>query len=213
MFVFMPKNLWWILCLFLINKGIAQKIEDLSKIQLMNGKLMKVVLTDSSGANIFFTIQKSNGKWVDNSLYKDQIFSVTSSDGKESILYRKNEIIGDDYSVEEMRYFIYGENDSNNGYNAKPTFLGGFALGVGGAYGMQGGIIYPFLIPLGYTLSMQIPYIKIKPETITDHQYTYHEHYKIGYEKAARTKKTINALFGSLIGVAIGTTVYELTHN
>lgn len=213
MFAKKIKFLALITCLCVLCNGISQISLDLSKLQLMNGKLMSVALTDSSGANFFFRVQKNNGKWVDKNLYKDQVFSVISPVGNESILYRRNEIIGDNYSIEEMRYFIYGESDAIKGYNAKPTFLGGLAIGAGGAYGIQGGIIYPFLIPLCYTLSMQVPFIKVKAETIADHKYTFHETYKLGYEKTARTKKAMNALFGSLIGAAIGTTVYELTHN
>ena len=207
----------WIYLLFLLGLGSLNSVhsqtkEPLSHLQLMNGKLMQILLTDSSGANIFFSVQKKNGKWVNKSFYKDQVFSIKDEKGNETVLYHKNLIIGDHYSVQEMRYFIYGESDAIKGYNAKPTFFGGMAISATGAYGLQGGIIYPFLIPLGFTLSMQVPFIKIKQETITDHQNTYHETYKVGYEKTARTKKIINALVGSLIGAAIGTSLYEITH-
>ncbi|NND77569.1 MAG: hypothetical protein HKN39_05250 [Flavobacteriales bacterium] len=190
----------------------GQGKKPLSHLQLMNGKLLEVSLGDTSGANVFYSIQKKNGKWLDKSLYKDRIFSIINENGEESVLYSTNLLIGDDYSVQEMRYFIYGESDATNGYNAKPTFYGGLAIGAAGGYGFQGGIIYPFMIPLGYTLTMQIPFIKIRQETITDHQNTYHETYKIGYEKTARTRKTINALLGSLLGAAIGSSLYEITH-
>ena len=203
------------LIICLIFSCLIAKSQDstkVSQLQLMNGKLMQVMLKDTSGANVYYTIQKKNGKWVSKSVYKDQVFSIVSSDGVESILYRKNDIIGDEFSQLEMRHFIYGERDALKGYNAKATFFGGMALGGVSAYVLKGGLIFPFLVPLGYTLTMQIPYIKIKPKTISDVRYTLVDTYILGYEKSARTRKTINALLGSLIGTAIGATIYELSN-
>jgi len=202
----------FLLLLTAVNSGFAQDSSRVSQLQLMNGKLMNVQLTDSSGTNIFFNVQKRSGKWVPRNLYKDQIFSIISPKKVESVLYRKIDIIGNDFTVNEMRYYIYGERDAMNGYNAKPTFYGGLALGAGGAYFLNGGIIFPFLIPLGYTLGMQIPFIKVKEKTISDMKYTTVDTYILGYEKNARTKKAINSILGSLLGAAIGATVYELTN-
>lgn len=200
-----------IACMAIIS-CFSQDSAKVGQIQLMNGKLMNIQLTDSSGANIFYNVQKKSGKWVSRSIYKDQVFSLISPEKVESVLYRKNEIIGDEFTVKEMRHYIYGERDAINGYNANPTFFGGVAVGAGGAYALKGGIIYPFLIPLGYTLSMQIPYIKVKEKSISNMDHTLVDTYILGYEKNARTKKAINAMLGGLLGAAIGTTLYELSH-
>ena len=197
--------------LFFCNHSYGQNQSPLSQLHLMNGKVMTVQLTDTSGANIFFDVKLPNGKIKSKSLYTDQVFSIVSSDGIEKVLYRYEEIIGNDFTVDEMRYYIYGESDALNGYNGKPTFWAGMALGAGGSYALGGGFI-PFTIPLAYTGGMQIPFIKIRAKTITDQEYTYHPTYALGYEKSARTRKTMNALIGSLIGVAIGGTLYELTN-
>lgn len=175
----------------------------------MNGKIMEVQLTDTSGANLFFNVTLNNGKVKSKSLYKDQVFSIISPEGQEEVLYKYEEIIGNDFTVDEMRYYIYGERDALNGYNGKPTFWVGLCAGLGGSYALSGGFV-PFAFPLLYTGGMQIPFIKIKSETISDQEYTYHPTYALGYEKAARTRKTMNALFGSLAGVALGGTLYEL---
>lgn len=172
---------------------------------------MNVQLTDTAGANIFFDVENRNGKIKSRSLYKDQVFAIISPEGQEDILYKFEEIIGNDFTISEMRYFIYGERDALKGYNPKPTFWLGFAVGAGGSYGLRGGFI-PFAIPLAYTGGMQIPYIKIRAETISDQEYTYHPTYALGYEKVSRTKKTINALLGSLLGVVVGGAIYELAN-
>ncbi len=198
--------------LIAITSSFAQDSSRVSQLQLMNGKLMNVQLIDSSGANIFFNVQKRSGKWVSRNLYKDQVFSIISPEKIESVLYQKIDIIGNDFTINEMRHYIYGERDAMNGYNAKPTFYGGLIIGAGGAYLLNGGVLFPFLIPLGYTLGMQIPFIKVKEKSISDMKYTTVDTYILGYEKNARTKKAINSILGSLLGAAIGVTVYELTN-
>ncbi|MEM7162928.1 MAG: hypothetical protein AAF487_10885 [Bacteroidota bacterium] len=183
-----------------------------TKIQLMNGKLLDVSLGDTSGANIFYSALKKNQTWIKKSIYKDQVFSLFDLEGNETVLYRQNEIIGDEYTIQQMRTFILGERDALNGYSAKGTFYGGLALGLGGGYASKGGVLLPASIPLIYSLSMQLPYIRIKEKSVSNMQIAGQEHYLIGYEKTARTRKTMNAILGSLLGAAIGTTVYELTH-
>ena len=85
--------------LFFSIAFIAQEQRPLSELQLMNGKILKVVLTDSSGANLFFNVTLANGKARSKSLYKDQVFSIISPDGKEEVLYKYEEIIGNDFAA------------------------------------------------------------------------------------------------------------------
>lgn len=179
---------------------------------LMSGQKLSGTISDDTGANIFLDGLKKNGKSKEYKLYKTDVFSVTKSGQLETVLYSKDSLIGNDYSVDQMRYFLYGENDARTGFKTLPTMIGGFALGLAGSSFVTGrSPIGLALFPTVYSLGMQIPIISIRAETISNADYKRFETYKEGYNKVARSKKFIHSFISTFAGVAAGIVIVEAT--
>ncbi len=181
------------------------------RIITLSGKYLEVSITDDSGANIFFDVTKTKGKTRSLSIYKGDVFSTKRQGETETLLYAQDVDFGYELSVEDMRHYIFGQHDAREGYDATPSLLAGFAVGVGSALYLESGFL-PLTVPIIYSLGMQIPYIKIKEKTISDLAYKGNPNYKYGYEKTARSKKMIRSMLGSAVGVLVGITIYEVSN-
>lgn len=177
---------------------------------LMNGKELAVKIMDDSGARIFFEAEKKNGRLKDFDIHKSEIFSVRKGGEEESILYVKDPDIGLELSVEDMRFYMSGQNDARYGFKTWPIAATGFAAGVGAVFYMEGGYS-PFLATLIFPLGAQIPYIKIPKSSISNPKHALSEYYVEGYNKTARSKKFIHTFLATFAGVAAGSVVYELS--
>jgi hypothetical protein len=196
--------------LLLISLIYSVNVLAQDKIMTLSGKYLDVNITDDSGANVFFDVQKKNGKTRKISLHKGELFSVQKDGKEESVLYAQDLDFGYDLSEEDIRHLIYGQHDAREGYNANPSMIGGFAVGFGSSLYLGSGLV-PLTIPFAYSLAMQIPYIKIKQKTISDQAYTLNDYYKEGYNKTARSKKMIRSFLGCATGVVLGMGISELT--
>jgi hypothetical protein len=177
---------------------------------LMNGRTLDCRIVADSGTVFVFELAKKNGKVKVNEVHKSEVFSVKKQGQEEEVLYTPNALIGDIYAVEEMRFYMAGENDARNNYTAWPTFIVGFALCGTASYLGEEGLILSIVPPLVYTAAQLIPKIKIREETISDMSYQYNDFYADGYEPPARTRKIIRALQGSYAGAAAGLAAFIL---
>jgi hypothetical protein len=146
---------------------------------------------------------------TESSIDKEEVFSLTDSNGKEKLFYFYEENIGNYYQVDEMRMFINGEKDARKYYKAKTAFWGGVGFGAVGSY-VSGLGVATIATPVVWTLGTLIPTLKIKGKWISDVKYKQHESYKAGFEKTARTKNILRGLLGSTIGMVSGALIYGL---
>ena len=58
----------------------------------------------------------------------DEVFSINHADGREQVLYYADSLYPDEYSLEEMRYYIKGEQDAIYNGDSHP---GGICLRYG----------------------------------------------------------------------------------
>ncbi|NNC81985.1 MAG: hypothetical protein HKN79_00270 [Flavobacteriales bacterium] len=177
---------------------------------LLNGKSLIVNITDDSGANVFFDVTKKNGKSRSMDLHKTELFSITKEGEGESILYVQDPDFGYDLSVEDMRFYMAGQNDARMGYSALPSSAGGFVFGMASVFYFEGGYV-PFMTPFAYAPMMQIPYIKIRERSVTDPAYELSDYYIEGYNKTARSKKLLQNFAGTIAGVIVGSVIWEAT--
>lgn len=177
---------------------------------LNNGKKLPVAITDDSGARVFFEATNKRGGMKEYEVHKSEIFSIKKMGEEETILYVQDPVLGYDLSTADMRFYMAGQNDAREGFRTLPTAIGGFVLGAGSVFYMEGGYV-PFMTPILYSITMQIPYIKIKESTITEPKYMVSDYYVEGYNKTARSKKFIHSFLATFAGVAVGSLVYELT--
>jgi hypothetical protein len=180
------------------------------KILLMNGQELECNITDDSGISVYYEVAKRNGKVKKKEAHKSDIFSLTKKDSSEHVFYARDTFLGDEYTIQEMRIFLAGEQDARAGYNARPTAIVGFFLGAAAPILTQGSLIGSFLAPLAYPVIMIFPTIKIRAENISNMNHQYNDIYAIGYEGVARSKKIISALGGSALGTVVGIIIYYI---
>lgn len=197
-----------LLVLICLGNSLASFSQD--TLLLMNGRTLNCNIVADSGTVYVLELTKKNGKVKVHEIHKNDVFSVTKRGEKEIVLYAPNPMIGDIYQIEEMRFYMAGENDARNNFTAWPTFIVGFALCGTISYLGEEGLILSIVPPLVYTAAQLIPKIKIREETISDMSYQYNDFYADGYEPPARTRKIIRALQGAYAGAAAGLAAYLL---
>jgi hypothetical protein len=180
---------------------------------LMNGRQMECAILADTGTVLLMQLTKPNGKVIVREIHKNDVFSVTKNGNNEQVLYLQDEMLGNIYSADEMRYYLAGENDARQNFDAWPTFAVGFALCAGASLWGGDGYITAVGPPILFTLVQLAPKIKIREKTMSHPEYKYNDIYADGYEPPARTRKLSRALQGSFLGSAAGVACWLLFLN
>ncbi len=173
-------------------------------LMLMNGRELGCNIIDDSGTVFIFELTKKSGKVKVRDIHKSDVFSVKRAGGTEEILYAMDEFLGEIYTVDEMRFYLAGEHDARENFDAWPTFIVGFVVCGASGYLGQDGFFTAIVPPLAYTLLQLAPKIKIRESTMSSPNYKHNDIYADGYEPPARSRKIFRALQGSLCGSATG---------
>jgi hypothetical protein len=179
-----------------VQNGFAQADKD--TVLLLNGSIVVANVIDTT--NGVTSIKNPKDSLKNIIIENDRIFSIINKKG-ESIMYVYDTVLGNEFTIEEMRYFICGEQDAEKGYKARGAFFGNMALGA--ACGVTGLFFCP-LPPFAFTALSGLPKVKIKHETVRDLEYLKHDTYLMGYERVGRKKRKIRSLVGGGIGLGIG---------
>jgi hypothetical protein len=176
-----------------------------------NGKVIATHIIDTSGAKI--TIEKPNSsKHKKIEIDKEDVFSIRyGSNGKEIIEYIYDTLTGHDFTIDEARLFIAGEQDARRGYRATWTSVAGFAFGA--AIGFEGGpgdFFFVFIPSLAYTGVLSYPRIHIRHKSVTNLSNVKHDPYLFGYDNVARGRRTIRSLIWGCAGVLVGVTLHAI---
>lgn len=193
--------------LLLAKSGFSQTGKD-TLIMLNGGVMIGTVIDTLNGVT---TLKNAKDSTKNIIIENDRIFSITNANG-ESILYVYDTVIGNEFTVDEMRYFILGEQDGEKGFKAKGAFWGNMVLGA--ASGVTLGFFSPLPV-FAFTAASGIPRINIKHKTVTNAECLKHDTYLMGYERVARKKRKISSLVGGVIGLAVGvgtSAVLEANH-
>lgn len=177
---------------------------------LMNGREMNCRILADTGTVFEFELVKPNGKVKLRELHKNDVFSVKKAGQQEVILYAQDELMGDIYSIDEMRFYLAGEHDARENFSAWPTFAVGFALCAGISLWGGDGYITAVGPPILYTMIQLVPKIKIREKTMSRPEYKYNDIYADGYEPPARSRKLFRAMGGSFAGSATGVALWFL---
>jgi hypothetical protein len=177
---------------------------------LMNGREMNCRILADTGTVFEFELVKPNGKVKLRELHKNDVFSVKKAGQQEVILYAQDELLGDIYSIDEMRFYLAGEHDARENFSAWPTFAVGFALCAGISLWGGDGYITAVGPPILYTMIQLVPKIKIREKTMSRPEYKYNDIYADGYEPPARSRKLFRAMGGSFAGSATGVALWFL---
>lgn len=195
-----------LLCLITsLNQLVAQ-----DTLLLMNGHLVSCKIVADTGTVFQFEMMKRNGKIKSREVHKSEVFSVKKSGQAEQVLYAQDAMLGDDLTIEEMKFYIAGETDARNNYNALPVFIVGLAACGAIAYIGGDGYITAFAPPVIYILVQLIGRVKVQEGSMSNPNYEQNDMYAYGYGPVARSRKFIRATEGGFAGSALGVTLYFL---
>jgi hypothetical protein len=178
---------------------------------LLNGKQFRGNSIDTTGLKVLFEINKSAEKSKLKSFYRDELFSLTSN-GNENVFFVSDPFYPEDYSVPDMRMVVYGKSDARYHYKTKWVIPTGLLVGAASAFLMEGSV-FILLVPIAYTGIVQIPIVKIQKKSIASPAFIGNEYYKEGYNRSARSKRTMHALISSFAGIITGMLIYEIDAN
>jgi hypothetical protein len=189
------------LCLvsfLIILSGISFAQENKDTVILLNGDVVICSVIDTT--NGLTSIKNPRNPKKNIIVENDRIFSIKNANG-ESVMYTYDTVIGNEFTIDEMRYFIYGEQDADNKFKANGCLALG--IGVGALSGLTGSFFSP-IPPFVFTALSGIPKVKIKPSTVSDPEFLKHDSYLMGYERVARKKRKLKSLIGDGIGLVAG---------
>jgi hypothetical protein len=184
--------------LFCLAARTAFCTETNDTIVLLNGTVLVANVTDTTNGVTTIMNPKDSSKFF--VIENDRIFSIKNKNG-ESVLYVYDTLIGNEFTVDEMRYFIHGEQDAEKGFKAKGAFWGNALIGA--ASGVTLGFLSP-LPPFAFVALTGVPKVKIDHNSVSNIDYIKHDTYLMGYERVARKKRKFASLIGGVAGLAVG---------
>lgn len=184
----------------------ALRLQAQDSILFIIGRMDYGAIVDTSGAEVKYNYKDKKGRLQLAEIEKERIFSIIYNGVQEVVLYQQDTTTSDDFSEQEMRYFIMGEQDADKGYKSPIATTGAVAAGVGG--GLLASLIFTPLIPAAYAVIAGSRWIKVKRKTVTRQDALKEPAYLLGYERVARGRRVQNVLKGAGAGLVIGLSAY-----
>jgi hypothetical protein len=140
-----------------------------------------------------------------------RVFSIVDSTNKEKVIYTQDTLHGRNYTVDEMRQFILGEQMAYKHHSSAKNIFLSIPFGFGNGFLFTGApIVAPFgAFIIGFVGS--IPSGKVKMETsdntivkVGKKDLLYNSAYADGYKRVKKSKNLKNSMIGSLIGTIAG---------
>ena len=192
----MYKTFSVILILLMATAGFSQTGND--TILLLNGYSVITNIIDTTNGSVSFKNPKKSKKNI--VIENDRIFSIRNDKG-ENIIYVYDTTLGNEFTIEEMRYFIRGEQDAQIGFKARGAFWGNLVVGAGAGVT---GLFFSPVAPFAFSALVGIPKIKIKKETVSNLDFLNQPSYLMGYTRVARKKRQLRSLLSGGIGLGVG---------
>ncbi len=206
------RSLTHVLLCFLLASGLAQRAPAQDKILLMNGELIQAKVLGQSTLEVRYLETRKNGSVKERAEPTESVFSVTDSLGHERVWYFYDTVFGNDLSIDQMRWFLKGEQDARAGYKPIWPMVTSFAVGAGLTIGLNLETNALFIPPLMAGV-MSMPRVHVTPGSITDPLMDGDEYYATGYARVGRSKRVIRSLIAAFAGVATGLAVRQLIIN
>tara|TARA_B100000508_G_scaffold141083_1_gene146150 strand:- start:4321 stop:4872 length:552 start_codon:yes stop_codon:yes gene_type:complete len=161
-----------------------------------------------------FETKKKNGKIKYVNIWLDQVFSVTT-DGKEKIYYKVDSTDEDMYSVEEMRLYIYGQQDARANHKTPLPVIVGFSVSavLGVFLGSKNSALLVVSPVVGTLAGSSTQNNRPKTKYARNEKVLQSPAYIEGYRKGARGKKIFNSIIASVAGGIAGGVVGLISAN
>ncbi len=187
--------------------GFAQ-----DRILLMNGQALEGKVIGQSTLEIRYLEEHKRKGLRERAEPTENVFSVTDSLGRERIWYFHDTIFGNDLTVNQMRWFIKGEQDARTGYKPIWPMVGGFVAGAGLTMGLDLEVLALTLPPI-YAGTMALPRVHVTRGSITDPLMEGDPYYATGYARVGRSKRVVRTLISTAVGVVVGLGVRQFIIN
>ncbi|MCF6241165.1 MAG: hypothetical protein L3J74_07460 [Bacteroidales bacterium] len=195
----MQKTLYLLFVLF-VFANLAKSQETML---LVTGK--KISISDFK-INESDYISYKNKKGKIKTIAKQDVFSISLENGKETVLYAPDLSDTAAFSVAQMRDYVKGAYDARTNYKTPWLTGSGFIIG-GGSVGLTAAGMNALLIPvLPVTYSAGVGIFKMKKEKLQlPDNLKNNDYYTEGYLNRVNRKRVNHAILGTIIGMAAGT--------
>jgi hypothetical protein len=187
-------------------------VQGQNYIHLMNGQIIESPrLLGQSTLEIRY-LEKKKDRLIERAEPTESVFSVVDSLKREKIWYFQDTLFGNDFTVDQMRFYIKGEQDARAGYKPLWPMVGGFLGSAGLVIGLDLEMM-AIPIPLAYAGIMAFPRVHVTKGSLTDPLLEGDDYYAYGYGRAGKGKRVVKCLWSSLAGVAVGLAVRQFIIN
>ena len=210
----------------LVNYATSQSFKD--SVILLNGKSYKCNVIKSEGTSLNFQVEGKKGDAQNYNVDTYRIFSYHQNN-TETILYKKNDELGNFLTVDQSRRYAIGSYDGRQTYKPFYVFLTSFSLTYGisiwdtylpanqnndpnlntGFFGKSPTLI-PFAAPILFAASFGLPNSRAKDKYMLHKTYINDQMYYNGFNAYAKQKRALSALKGSAIGLGLGLLSYAI---
>jgi hypothetical protein len=125
------------------------------------------------------------------------------------VWYFYDPAFGNDLTVDQMRWYIKGEQDARIGYKPRAAVWGGFLLGAGLVIALDLEV-NSLLIPPAYAGLMAWPRVHVTPGSVRDPLMEGDNYYATGYSAVGRPKRVVRSLMSTTAGIIVGLLVNQL---
>ncbi len=181
------------------------------RILLMNGQELSGRVVGQSTLEIRY-LETHKGSLLERREPTESVFSVIDSLNKETIWYFHDPAFGNDLTVDQMRWFIKGEQDARIGYKPRAAVWGGFLLGAGLVIALNLEV-NSLIIPPAYAGLMAWPRVHVTPGSVRDPLMEGDVYYATGYSAVGRPKRVVRSLMSTTAGILVGLLVNGLIIN
>jgi hypothetical protein len=178
------------------------------RILLMNGQELSGKVVGQSTLEIRY-LETHKGSLLERREPTESVFSVIDSLNKETIWYFHDPAFGNDLTVDQMRWFIKGEQDARIGYKPRAAVWGGFLLGAGLVIALDLEV-NSLLLPPAYAGLMAWPRVHVTPGSVRDPLMEGDNYYATGYSAVGRPKRVVRSLMSTTAGIIVGLLVNQL---
>jgi len=153
---------------------------------------------------IFHPTKKRKSGTKEYNIEYDLVYAIKHNNPKGiEILYKPDSTYHQEYGIEDMGFYIEGQQEATKTFKTPIISAVGFASGVGVGYVLYSSV--PIIaMPLLYSGAILIPKVKIRKKKIEDKKNIEQTAYKEGYRKVAKTKKFKSAIVSNASGLLLG---------
>lgn len=197
---FMRRIILFIAFIFSFAESRSQDRPD--TLFFMNGEFLNAKVIDTANFTVHCKYLR-RGRERELRIDRERLFGIRFKDGTMRTYYYYDTLLGNYFTIDETRMFIYGEHDAIKGYKPRLDFVGAFLVGTASPL-LTPTIMAPLPVFAFTAVVTLAPRIRGNKKVITNLDYTKNEAYLIGYERVARKKKSFYSLVGGLAGLAVG---------